>query len=81
MQCEVCDAIERLGLDPSAHDLWFCSAPHTAWSPSSRPSFRRLFSIRASWQHEVRRVLSQVSRHFPRLHMCPAYQRIIRLGL
>ncbi len=27
MKCEICNAIERLGLDPSAHDLWYCSAP------------------------------------------------------
>ena len=25
MNCEVCKAIERLGLDASAHDWWFCA--------------------------------------------------------
>jgi hypothetical protein len=25
MKCEICNAIERLGLDPSAHDMWYCS--------------------------------------------------------
>ncbi len=24
MKCEVCKAIERLGLDASVHDAWFC---------------------------------------------------------
>ncbi len=24
MNCEICKTIERLGLDDSAHDLWFC---------------------------------------------------------
>lgn len=24
MKCEICNTIERLGLDRSAHDLWFC---------------------------------------------------------
>lgn len=24
MKCEVCKAIERLGLDGSVHDAWFC---------------------------------------------------------
>lgn len=25
MECEICRTIERLGLDPSAHDLWVCT--------------------------------------------------------
>jgi hypothetical protein len=25
MKCDVCRAIERLGLDESAHDLWHCA--------------------------------------------------------
>jgi hypothetical protein len=25
MKCEICSIIEKFGLDPSAHDLWFCS--------------------------------------------------------
>jgi hypothetical protein len=24
MNCEICRTIERLGLDPSTHDPWFC---------------------------------------------------------
>ena len=24
MNCEVCKVIEKLGLDMSAHDMWFC---------------------------------------------------------
>ena len=24
MKCEICKTIERLGLDPSTHDMWFC---------------------------------------------------------
>ncbi len=24
MKCEICKTIEKLGLDASAHDLWFC---------------------------------------------------------
>lgn len=27
MECEICRTIERLGLDRSAHDLWFCTDP------------------------------------------------------
>jgi hypothetical protein len=25
MKCEICNTIERLGLDPSAHELWACA--------------------------------------------------------
>jgi hypothetical protein len=25
MKCEICKTIERLGLDDSAHDLWYCA--------------------------------------------------------
>ncbi|HET9365578.1 MAG TPA: hypothetical protein VFP71_11280 [Candidatus Angelobacter sp.] len=25
MKCEICKTIERLGLDASAHDLWYCA--------------------------------------------------------
>ncbi len=25
MKCEICNAIERLGLNDSAHDLWHCT--------------------------------------------------------
>jgi hypothetical protein len=25
MKCEICKTIEKLGLDPAAHDLWVCS--------------------------------------------------------
>jgi hypothetical protein len=29
MKCEICRTIERLGLDESAHDLWYCADPHS----------------------------------------------------
>ena len=25
MQCEICKTIDKLGLDPSAHELWACA--------------------------------------------------------
>ena len=81
MHCEICDAIKRLGLDSSAHDLWFCSE-HPTWAYSRRPRSNRFLAKRAVWQPEIRHVFSEICRHFPRLHLCPAYrQRIIRLGL
>jgi hypothetical protein len=82
MQCEICDAIRRLGLDPAAHDLWYCSNSHSVRSYSSGSPFRRFLVRKSVVEHEVRRLLSQASRHLPRLHLCPAYrQRIIKLGL
>jgi hypothetical protein len=30
MKCEICKTIEKLDLNPEAHDLWVCS---DAWSP------------------------------------------------
>lgn len=29
MKCEICKTIERLGLDASAHDLWYCADGRT----------------------------------------------------
>lgn len=29
MKCEICKTIERLGLDSSAHDLWYCADGRT----------------------------------------------------
>ena len=42
MKCEICNAIERLGLDSSAHDLWVCSDARPAGKPSI---IRRLVNI------------------------------------
>jgi hypothetical protein len=25
MKCEICKTIEKMGLDPEAHDLWMCA--------------------------------------------------------
>ena len=25
MKCEICKTIDKLGLDPAAHDLWICA--------------------------------------------------------
>lgn len=35
MKCEICNIIEKLGLDSSAHDLWFCPAAKSA--PQKQP--------------------------------------------
>ncbi|PYP85543.1 MAG: hypothetical protein DMG65_20660 [Candidatus Angelobacter sp. Gp1-AA117] len=36
MNCEICRTIERLGLEESAHDLWYC-----ADAQPTKPTLRR----------------------------------------
>jgi len=40
MECEICRTIERLGLEPSAHDLWVCTDQQQA--PAKRTLGARL---------------------------------------
>lgn len=37
MKCEICNIIEKLGLDASAHDLWFCTAAAAKPAPQKQP--------------------------------------------
>ncbi|HEX4604408.1 MAG TPA: hypothetical protein VH724_10465 [Candidatus Angelobacter sp.] len=58
MKCEICKTIERLGLDPKAHESWMCADSHSPWL-----AFRKAqvavhhFCVEASvrlrekWQH------------------------------
>ncbi|HZD95273.1 MAG TPA: hypothetical protein VE133_13520 [Candidatus Sulfotelmatobacter sp.] len=44
MKCEICRAIERLGLEPSAHELWYCPDAVTkkaALRRASRPELEQ----------------------------------------
>lgn len=85
MKCEICNTIERLGLNPSAHDMWFCSACEQTISKRSRRETLETLVVKAAM--------------FPRLacdllvdrcrqlldagvHSLPAYRRhYITLGL
>ncbi len=29
MKCEICKTIEKLGLDPRAHEIWVCADSHS----------------------------------------------------
>jgi hypothetical protein len=53
MQCEICNTIERLGLDPSAHDLWFCCDPKPAVSTCSLRSHLREFVLNCAVRRQL----------------------------
>jgi hypothetical protein len=85
MKCEICNAIERLGLDPSAHDLWYCS--EHGQSGSGRSSNARLETIlvkAAILPRVACDVLVEGCKHLVGfgVHSLPAYRRhYITLGL
>lgn len=76
MKCEICKAIERLGLDESAHDLWHC-ADASVVKMATRKSRNSLQELGARIQHFARS-----HSRFYRLAMM-AYHRsaLITLGL
>jgi hypothetical protein len=85
MKCEICNAIERLGLDPSAHDLWYCSEP--AETDSGRRAHAKLETIllKAATLHRAAcDLLAQGCKHLVGygVQSRPAYRRhYITLGL
>lgn len=85
MQCEICNAIRRLGLDPSAHDLWFCSEPPSPDLESHPRSGLNGFLLKAEMlQRGIYHVLLQASHYLigSGSNHLPAFRRrYIRLGL
>jgi len=53
MKCKVCKAIERLGLDESAHDLWYCAEARVV-KTSTRKSRSYLQELGRQIQHFAR---------------------------
>ena len=53
MQCEICNTIERLGLDPSAHDLWFCCDPKPVVSTCTSRSRLGEFLLRSAVRFQL----------------------------
>jgi hypothetical protein len=53
MKCEICNAIERLGLDPSAHDLWFCCGIEPAPVRHSLRVTLEQFAVKAAVLHRI----------------------------
>jgi hypothetical protein len=74
MQCEICKTIEKLGLDASAHDLWFCADEGgKAAAYQARPHMEKL-------RREFCAFLILRWRH--RKHWMLAHQRrLVTLGL
>jgi hypothetical protein len=58
MKCEICKTIEKLGLDPKAHELWACAdamSPRLALK-KAQASIHRFFLhvgvfFQAKWHH------------------------------
>lgn len=68
MKCEICKTIEKLGLDESAHDLWFCNDAQCKRAAQVRPyleQFRRELSafLILKWRQRRNWALAH-QRHF-----------------
>jgi hypothetical protein len=74
MKCEICKTIDKLGLDPAAHELWSC-----ADSKSPRLALRR---ARVSIHHFCLEVTAVLQAKW-RVASCFPYQRahFLTLGL
>lgn len=85
MQCEICNTIRRLGLDPSAHDLWFCSEARSAnFTSHSRSGLNGFLLKVAMLQRGIYHAIVEASRYLAGTgsHHLPAFRRrYIRLGL
>jgi len=69
MKCEVCKTIARLGLEDSAHDLWYCSdAPGTKLQEQRRHAEKfvreRSASFRLKWRERRNWALAHMRQQF-----------------
>jgi hypothetical protein len=76
MKCEVCKAIETLGLDESAHDLWHCTEAGVV-KTATRKSRSYLQEIGRHIQHFAR----SHSRTYRMLTMTYHRRALVTLGL
>jgi hypothetical protein len=74
MKCEICKTIERLGLDDSAHDLWYCSDAGAA-----KTALRRGRDYLHHMGQQVRHFALLHTRHYRSWIM--AHHRLVTLGL
>lgn len=51
MKCEICDAIEKLGLESSAHALWFCSANKRLPARKQLRASLEILAVKAAMLH------------------------------
>jgi hypothetical protein len=76
MKCEICKAIERLGLDESAHDLWHCADAGLV-TTARRKSRNYLQEIGRHIQHFAR----SHSRYYRMATMAYHRRALVTLGL
>lgn len=76
MKCDVCRAIETLGLDESAHDLWYCADAGVVKTAKMRSR---------SYLHEIGRRVQQFarshSRHYRMWRMAYHRPQLVTLEL
>jgi hypothetical protein len=76
MKCEVCKTIARLGLDDSAHDLWYCTDAGVA-----KTTVRRSRSFLQHIQHRASTFARSHSRHYRMLAMAYRRRSLVTLGI
>jgi hypothetical protein len=76
MKCDICKAIERLGLDESAHDLWYCADAGVV-KAATRKSRGYLHEIGRQIQHFAR----SHSRYYRVWTMAYHRRALVTLGL
>jgi len=54
MKCEICRTIERLGLEESAHDLWYCA--------DAKP--RKALALHRVWEQRLQHFGGTISSWF-----------------
>lgn len=74
MQCEICKTIARLGLDDSAHELWYCSDVGV-----TKMALRRSRGYLHRLGQQIRQFARLHTRHYR--NWVVAHQRLVTLGL
>jgi hypothetical protein len=54
MKCEICRTIERLGLEESAHELWYCA--------DARP--KKIVALNRVWEQRIQHFTLTISSWF-----------------
>ncbi len=76
MKCEICRAIETLGLDESAHDLWHCANAGVV-----KTAARRSKSYLQQLSETVQRFARSHSRYYRMWVMTYHRRALVTLGL
>jgi hypothetical protein len=76
MKCEICKTIERLGLEDSAHDLWYCSDAGV-----TKTTLRRSRGYLQHLGRQVRRFARLHTRHYRSWIVAHYRPLLVTLGL